>query len=882
MHFKIIRLNQSQVNHINNHKNNYVMRIKSVLLLAAIGLFMVPAQAQPANMNLEVWSPGNYSANEPVGWSTVNVDLYGLPATTTQETANPGELLRSARLETRSGHDAVFGPGSGIDTLPGFLSLGDTSIFNGSLGLPYTGFPTSMDFIYMSNILSGDTALVFVQLSHWSGTARVVDAQGYVFIDGVTNSWTAANVTFNYFSTDTPDTLMIVAMSSAELFFGSPASLPGSVLWVDDFVLNTGTPCTGPTAAFSTTSSNLTASFTNSSTGTAPFTYYWDFGDSSGTSTTQNPSYTYSSAGTYTVCLVVVDSCSVDSVCQQVTVTSGGCPAPTASFSSTTSSLTAMFTNSSTTTGNVVYAWDFGDSFGTSGIESPTYTYTIAGAYNVCLTITDSCGSATLCQFVTVGSNCPAPVANFMYGATDLTVTFTDSSSVTGSASYAWTFGDTGTSGVQNPTYTYAAGGTYTVCLTITDSCGTNMNCQTITVSSVGCNLQVATSSTDETVAGADDGTGTAIASLGTLPYTYAWDDPGTQTNAIATGLAPGTYIVTVTDSAGCVASGTILVNAGGISCNINLTFITADETGLGANDGTSTVVATNGSTPYMYIWSNGQTSSTVTGLTPGVYSVTVTDADSCLETGTIVIQAFTCTLTGTMSSTDTDSTLVNGTATVTASGGSTPYTYLWSNAGTTSNISGLVPGIYTVLVTDADGCTYGGSVAVNGPGCTITIVVSGTDETQSGANDGTASVTISGGTTPYLILWSTGDTTATITGLPSGSYSVTVTDVAGCIGAGTYNVADGPIVGIYAPDVKLVEVLVYPNPAQFSINFEISGVKRSTIYVYDLSGKQLMIKAMTEEVTTISLKNLSRGIYYYKVVTNSGDVLSGKFIVQK
>ena len=858
------------------------MKIKSILLIAAVALFVFPTQAQPTNMNMELWGPANYSVSEPTGWGTVNLDNLGLPATATQEIADPGELLSSARLETKSGHDLVFGAGSGLDTLPGLISLGGSPLV-GSLGTPYTLMPTSLDFIYKSNILAGDTGAVLVQLSHWSGTARVIDAQGAISLGGVVNTWTSANVPFNYFTTATPDTLTIIAMSSQALYLGTPTALPGSILWVDDFVLNVGAPpCTGPTAGFNSSSTLLNASFTNTTTGTAPFIYFWDFGDSVGTSTAQDPSYTYSTAGTYTVCLIVIDSCSVDSICQQVTVTSGGCPAPTASFSSTPSGLSAVFLNSSSTTGNVVYAWDFGDTSGTSSLQNPTYTYSSAGAYNVCLTVTDSCGTNTFCQFVTVASGgCPAPVANFSYNANDLIVTFMNSSLTTGNVTYAWAFGDSGTSNIQNPIYTYSIAGTYIVCLTVTDSCGINTSCQTLTVSSVGCNLQVSTSSTDETAAGANDGTGTAVASLGTAPYTYTWSDPGTQTNAIATGLAPGTYTVTVIDSAGCVEAGTVLINAGSVACNISLNFLTTNETGLGANDGQSTVVATNGTTPYQYLWSDGQTTSTATSLAPGVYSVVVTDADSCIVTGTTVVQAFVCTLTGTMSSTNTDTTLTNGTASVAATGGSTPYAYLWSNGDTSSSITGLVPGIYSVLVTDADSCTFTGSVAVNALGCNMTVVVSGTAESQAGANDGSATVSITGGTAPFTIVWITSDTTSTISGLAPGSYSVSVTDSAGCIGAGTYNVAGGPIVGIDAPEIRLAEVIVYPNPANELINFKVRNIDRPTVYIYDLSGKQLMAVDMSEDITTLSVVNLSRGIYYYRIISGSGEMMSGKFIVQ-
>ena len=117
---------------------NEVSKIRSIILIAVLALFVFPTQAQPTNMNVELWGAGNYSASQPTGWTTTNLDLAGVLATATQETADPGELLSSARLQTRSGHDAVFGPGSGLDTLPGLISAGSVSPFDGPLGTPYT------------------------------------------------------------------------------------------------------------------------------------------------------------------------------------------------------------------------------------------------------------------------------------------------------------------------------------------------------------------------------------------------------------------------------------------------------------------------------------------------------------------------------------------------------------------------------------------------------------------------------------------------------------------------------------------------------------------------------------------------------------------------
>lgn len=148
------------------------------------------------------------------------------------------------------------------------------------------------------------------------------------------------------------------------------------------------------------------------------------------------------------------------------------------------------------------------------------------------------------------------------------------------------------------------------------------------------------------------------------------------------------------------------------------------------------------------------------------------------------------CNITLALSKTDATCTGCNdGTATVTPNGGTTPYTYLWNNSATTSAITGLFAGTYSVTVADAAACTKTDAIAVNQPGCNITLSLSKIDATCNGCNDGTASVIPSGGIAPYSYLWSNGKTTQTITGLLAGTYSVTVTDAAACTKSGSISV---------------------------------------------------------------------------------------------
>ncbi len=230
--------------------------------------------------------------------------------------------------------------------------------------------------------------------------------------------------------------------------------------------------CPAPATDFSSSAASLTASFTDLTTG-SPSSWLWDFGDGN-TSTMQNPSHSYAVPGTYTVCLTATNTCGTDSSCQVITVT---CPAPGTDFSSSASSLAASFTD--LTTGSPIsWLWDFGDG-NTSTMQNPSHSYSTPGSYTVCLTTTNSCGSDSACQVLTV--TCPTPTSDFSSSTAAQTATFTDASAGT-PTSWLWDFGDGNTSTMQNPSHTYSAPGTYLVCLTVTNTCGSDSSCQSVTV----------------------------------------------------------------------------------------------------------------------------------------------------------------------------------------------------------------------------------------------------------------------------------------------------------------------------------------------------------------------------------------------------------------
>lgn len=394
---------------------------------------------------------------------------------------------------------------------------------------------------------------------------------------------------------------------------------------------------------------------------------------------------------------------------------------------------------------------------------------------------------------------------------------------------------------------------------------------QTINAS---CSLSVSVATTNQTLPSLNNGTATATASGGTTPYFYQWNTGATT--AGITGLAPGTYSVNASDSAGCVAVGFAVIQA--YPCSVLATTSATAETSVGANNGTATVTASGGSTPYSYSWSNSKTTQTITGLAPAIYYVTVTDSIGCKAMVQAKVDSFLCTLSASVSKTDeTSAGGNNGTATVTASGGKTPYSYSWSNGKTTSNITGLTPGTYFVTVTDSSGCKATGQATVNAFVCTLSASVTKTNETQSGANNGTATVTASGGTSPYSYSWSNGKTTSNITGLSPGTYSVTVTDNKNCKAYDTDTILAGP--SGFAETSSQNHFMLYPVPA--SNEFMVSVSYAAELELKDITGKTVQRFVVSGNTSVLNISHLPPGIYFYLLKDSKGNLTNkGKISV--
>lgn len=515
----------------------------------------------------------------------------------------------------------------------------------------------------------------------------------------------------------------------------------------------------------------------------------WNFGDTY-FDTIKDPVHIYADTGSYWVCLDVTDSsgCTYN-YCMTVNIgAGGGCFANFSHWVDTSN--TAHFTDMSST-GVISWYWDFGDS-AFSAAQNPPHTYSAPGSYWVCLTIWDSVSgcSSTWCDSVIVGTTGAFCNADFNFWKdTTNTVFFTDYS--TGSiTNWYWDFGDSTSSTLQNPTHTYAGAGTYGVCLTVwSDTSCTDTWCQPVVIDpNISC-FTLSTSVTNASCAGSCDGEAAVNISGGIPPFTYSWDDLANTASAAVSGLCEGSYSVTVTDSNGCLLSGSVLISA---PAALSLSFTTNDVT-CGSADGSATVTVSGGTPSYTYLWNdpNTQTTNTAMNLSVGNYTVNVTDASGCTASGVATINSIGGPVISTVAVNDVTTCAGgnNGSIDISVSGDTLPFTYSWSNGAATQDISNLSAGNYAVTVTDSNGCMATENYNISEPG-DLSFSMETTDANCGGSN-GTATVHVTGGSSPYTYQWSSGGTDSIETGLSAGAYTVVVTDNNGCADTATAVVSD-------------------------------------------------------------------------------------------
>ena len=447
--------------------------------------------------------------------------------------------------------------------------------------------------------------------------------------------------------------------------------------------------------------------------------------------------------------------------------------------------------------------------------------------------VTPPCNDNGILRVNMSGLTPPITVSWYTYGTTSTTIVHTVSGALFDALSgYSggpvYVYATDGTNAVSNyysgaPPFTYALASTPEICPTL--------------------------------------GSLTVTATGGTSPYTYQWYNTATAAvvgSGSPVSLAAGSYGVIITDAGGCVYGSQYNSDTGGTIAYVAPYTITLNATSANCTNGTASVtgISTGATLPVSYHWTNGATTSSITGLSTGTYGVIVTDALGCtsaIDSTSIYVPQ---TITINVPTTPTPATCIdtNGTIIAFGSGGTPPYAYLWSNGAVTQSQTGLASGYYTVNVTDANGC-IGSGVGFVSTSTPITVTYT-TNPSLCTSPSGNATVAPAGGTAPYEIMWYTTppQTGVTATALAAGTYDFKVTDNVGCTQTGTVTV----------PPVDIISLSFTSTPALCTLStgsMNVTAVGGVTPYTYSWS----------TGATTSSISSVPSGTYGITVTDNLG-----------
>ncbi|HEY1038118.1 MAG TPA: T9SS type A sorting domain-containing protein [Bacteroidia bacterium] len=287
------------------------------------------------------------------------------------------------------------------------------------------------------------------------------------------------------------------------------------------------------------------------------------------------------------------------------------------------------------------------------------------------------------------------------------------------------------------------------------------------------------------TCLGGNDGQAYVTVSGGTGPFTYTWNSAPVQTNDTLFNATAGSYTCTVTDQNDMSTTTAVVTINPGISLNVMVSGQNIYCNGM-CNGSIATSVV-GGTQPYNYTWSPAvSTTSVATNLCAGAYTITATDANGCVGVNGIAISGPSPITISTSVTHVSCAGGTDGSIYATVSGGTAPYTYTWNGGSmsTMPNLTNAPAGTYTLVVTDANGCTASVSVTIMQP-TQMAVLVTTTNPTTCNSCDGSASAVVSGGTPGYVYMWNNGSTVANMFGLCPGTYTCTVVDANGCASTG-------------------------------------------------------------------------------------------------
>ncbi|MEL6969119.1 MAG: gliding motility-associated C-terminal domain-containing protein [Bacteroidota bacterium] len=350
---------------------------------------------------------------------------------------------------------------------------------------------------------------------------------------------------------------------------------------------------------------------------------------------------------------------------------------------------------------------------------------------------------------------------------------------------------------------------------------------------------------------GAAEGSIELVVNGGQAPYDFLWEDG--QTGSQIFNLPPDTYAVTITDALGCfLEEAFTVVEQDQLSLDADVT----DVACLNENTGAIDLSINGGATPLTIAWSNGLASEDISDLSPGDYTVTVTDANGCEE-----ISAYTIITLSSFSST-ADITDVScfagadGAITVNPLSSATPLSFSWSTLGNTATVENLAAGTYDLTITDNLGCVYTSSYDISEPAL---FQVDSIVQPNLCFGDSAASIqVIPQGADNFIGLWSTGATGLTLNNLTEGDYALTVTNDANCEQTYSFSFADNPPLA-----ASTAEVLPACGDTNGSLSLSPSGGQAPYTFLWSTGA------------TTANLSGIATGNYDYTITDALGCALA-------
>lgn len=522
-----------------------------------------------------------------------------------------------------------------------------------------------------------------------------------------------------------------------------------------------------------------------------------------------------------------------------LTINVSGCPTPAVNYNSPLCvgenlQLNVPFSSAA------IYNWTGPNGF-TSQLQNPTLnslTSSNQGDYQVQITFNGLDCEIDTFATVIVHPNPTVQLLNqtnvLCFGAA------TGALSIASSGAAPNTFAWSNSSSSANPTGLVA--GTYSVTVTDANTCVSTASYTITQPSQIVGSISATTNFNGFNVScfGSTNGAATVSAVGGVPGYTYLWNNGSNQN--VANNLPAGTASVTITDANGCTRVVSIGITQPSV---INVTSIQTNVSCFGGANGALDINATGGVAPYTYSWSNGATTQDISGLNAGTYTVTVTDANGCTKVSTFTITQPAAPLSLTESHVNI---LCFGNATgsidISPAGGTPTYTYAWSNGASSQDLSTVMAGTYSLVLTDSKGCTINQTVILTEPSAPLNVSTSITDVACFNDATGSIDLTVSGGTAPYTYAWNNLQSIQDLINYPSGTFNVTVTDLNLCqvtLTGLTINQPSAPLAAL-----SLVDSVNCYLGTDGSVNLTASG--GTTPYTYAWSNG-----SVTEDLTAVA-----------------------------